>query len=120
MIRPIACGILLALAAPAPAHATTVAPPPQFVDLTTPPPPAGTHSTPSILVITQQYVKRWDVKPKNCVTCHVTFDKKGRQLTATGGGVYGRPAEIPLPATALLFGTALAGVAYTVKRKRTR
>jgi hypothetical protein len=98
------------------AQAATVRGP--IADLKTPPPPLGLHTGFSPVVLTQKYMQRWKVKPRNCVGCHIALDRKGRPFTSVAGGRYGPPAEIPLPATALLFGTALAGVATLARKKK--
>lgn len=89
--------------------------------LTTPPPPAGLHTTPSKVVLTWQYMLRHDLTSRQsvgtCGGCHmVIVPKKRRDLRGLVGIGYGTP--VPLPATALLFGTALSGVAIAKRWRK--
>jgi hypothetical protein len=83
--------------------------------LTTAPPPAGLHTTPSRIVLTWDYMKRWkQITPAavaSCGGCHmVIVPKSRRDLRGIRGIGYGKPAEIPLPSTALLLGSGIGSV----------
>lgn len=91
--------------------------------LTTPPPPVGLHDTPSRLILSWYYMKRWEQTStkavQTCSGCHmVIVPKRRKDLRGTGRIGYGPPAEIPIPGTALLLGSGIGALVIARKWRK--
>lgn len=88
----------------------------------TPPPPLGLHSTPSKVVLTWKYMQRHDMTSRaavvTCAGCHMVIVPQTKRFRGLTGVGYTPIPPIPLPATALLFGTALGGVVIATRKWR--